>query len=80
MRVESGAWCRRYERSEMKDANGLSGDGGDAWAWACGFAVAEVVDFSAVSAGVVTRLKQNSLFECVKSYVASRTAASGPGL
>lgn len=27
-----------------------------------------------------TRLKQNSLFECAKSYVARRTATSGPGL
>lgn len=32
------------------------------------------------SAGSVTRLKQNSLFACAKSYVERRMAASGPGL
>jgi hypothetical protein len=32
------------------------------------------------SAGKETKLKQNSLLACTKSYVASNTAASLPGL
>lgn len=32
------------------------------------------------SAGIDTRLKQNNLFACAKSYVANKTAASLPGL
>ena len=74
--------------SEMNEARGASGEAGlvgvDDGVVVVAVAVAVVVDSETVvddvlSAGNETKVRQNSLLACAKSYVAKSTAASGPG-